>query len=75
MTEERKFRDLKKSLVDKKLAGVCGGFGEYTPLPSWMWRVIFVVSAFCGGFGVLTYLVLWLAMPAGEPPRYEKPIN
>ncbi len=75
MSEERKFRDLKKSLTDKKLAGVCGGFGEYTPLPSWMWRVIFFLSVFVCGFGVLTYLVLWIAMPNGEHPRYEKPIN
>ena len=75
MSEERKFRDLKKSLVDKKLAGICGGFGEYTLLPSWMWRVIFFLSVFVCGFGVLIYLVLWIAMPSGEFPLYEKPIN
>ena len=34
MTDERKLRDLKKSAGDCKLAGVCGGFSEYTPVPS-----------------------------------------
>lgn len=64
MSEVRNFRDLKKSIVDKKLAGVCGGLGEYTPLPSWMWRVIFLVSIFICGMGIITYVALWICMPA-----------
>lgn len=76
MREERKFRDLKKSAIDTKIAGVCGGFGEYTPLPSWMWRVIFVVSLFIGGLGLITYIVLWVCMPSANTsvPR-ERVIN
>ena len=76
MSEERKFRDLKKSAYDRKLAGVCGGFGEYTPLPSWMWRVIFLVSLFIGGLGLITYIVLWICMPSAHTPeRKERVIN
>jgi phage shock protein C len=76
MHEERKFRDLKKSAIDAKIAGVCGGFGEYTPLPSWMWRVIFVVSLFIGGLGLITYIVLWVCMPsANTPVPRERVIN
>lgn len=71
MNEARQFRDLKKSATDKKIAGVCGGFGEYTPLPSWMWRVIFVLSIFCG-FGILVYIVLWLCMPSAETLKPEE---
>ncbi len=66
MTGERSFRDLKKSATDKKIFGVCGGLGEYTSLPSWMWRVIFILSFFLGGCGFLVYLVLWLAMPSAN---------
>jgi phage shock protein PspC (stress-responsive transcriptional regulator) len=66
MSNDRKFGDLKKSVLDKKIAGVCGGFGEYTSLPSWMWRVMFVVSLFVCGLGVITYIVLWIAMPAAN---------
>lgn len=66
MAEDKKFRDLKKSSKDKKIAGICGGFGEYTSWPSWMWRVMFILSLFMCGFGVITYLVLWMAMPAAD---------
>ncbi len=76
MNEERKFRDLKRSATDSKIAGVCGGFGEYTPLPSWMWRVIFVLSIFMCGFGILTYIVLWMCMPSADTyVRQERVIN
>jgi phage shock protein PspC (stress-responsive transcriptional regulator) len=33
---------------DRKIAGVCGGFGEYTPVPAWLWRVAFS-PVFVGG--------------------------
>ena len=76
MNQEKKFRDLKKSATDSKIAGVCGGFGEYTALPAWMWRVIFVVSLFLGGLGLITYIVLWVCMPAAEiGVRQERVIN
>lgn len=76
MVSERTFRDLKKSSVDSKVSGVCGGFGEYTPLPSWMWRVIFLVSLFIGGLGLISYIVLWIFMPAADPfARTERVLN
>jgi len=76
MNGQNEFRDLKKSATDKKIAGVCGGFGEYTPLPSWMWRVIFLVSLFLGGLGLLTYIILWICMPAANLAiRQERVVN
>ena len=76
MNEEKQFRDLKKSAIDKKIAGVCGGLGEYTPLVSWMWRVIFLVSIFVCGFGIIIYLALWICMPSAKITwRQEKIIN
>ncbi|MBN2570358.1 MAG: PspC domain-containing protein [Deltaproteobacteria bacterium] len=59
-------RALKKSARDKKIAGVCGGFGEYTPIPSWLWRVMFVSSLFLGGIGLIVYIILWICMPSAE---------
>ncbi|MGH7817249.1 MAG: PspC domain-containing protein [Candidatus Binatia bacterium] len=35
-------RNLKKSSTDKIIAGVCGGFGEHTPIPAWLWRASFL---------------------------------
>ena len=76
MSQELKLRDLKKSASDIKLAGVCGGFGEYTPVPSWLWRIIFVVSLLVGGLGLITYILLWLFMPsANTPNRAERVVN
>ena len=59
-------RELRKSGRDRKIAGVCGGFGEHTPIPSWLWRVAFVVSLFVCGIGLVTYIVLWACMPSAE---------
>lgn len=76
MSQERLFRDLKKSASDRKIAGVCGGFGEYTPMPSWMWRVIFLISLFLGGLGLISYIILWLCMPPADLAiRYERVVN
>jgi phage shock protein PspC (stress-responsive transcriptional regulator) len=74
--EKLKFRDLKKSASDSKIAGVCGGFGEYTILPSWLWRVFFLVSLFMGGLGFIIYLMLWICMPSANTiTRRERHIN
>ena len=60
---EWNLRALRKSVHDRKIAGVCGGFGEYTPIPSWLWRVVFVTSLFVGGLGLIAYIILWICMP------------
>jgi|PlaIllAssembly_1097288.scaffolds.fasta_scaffold22936_3 phage shock protein PspC (stress-responsive transcriptional regulator) len=59
-------RELSKSAHDKKIAGVCGGFGESTPLPSWLWRVVFLTSLFFGGIGLIAYVILWICMPSAK---------
>jgi phage shock protein PspC (stress-responsive transcriptional regulator) len=62
----KKLREMKKSAQDKKIAGICGGFGEYTPLPSWLWRVVFLTSLFLGGVGLIAYIILWICMPSAK---------
>ncbi len=66
MNGEKKFRDMRKSNTDKKIAGVCGGLGEYTPLVSWMWRVVFLLALCLGGLGFFVYIVFWICMPEAE---------
>lgn len=62
---------LRKSATDRQLDGICGGLGEHTPVPSWMWRVLFVALCFAGGAGAVAYLIFVLLMPkagsAGAP--------
>ncbi len=60
-------RRLTKSRTDAWLGGVCGGLGEHTPLPSWAWRLAFLLMLFWYGAGVLLYLLLWICLP--EPPK------
>jgi phage shock protein C len=57
---------LRKSEKDCQLGGVCGGLGEHTPVPSWVWRTLFLVLVFCVGIGVIPYLILWISMPPAK---------
>jgi len=63
-------RRLTKSKTDEWLGGVCGGLGEHTPLPSWVWRLVFLLLLFCYGTGVLLYIALWICLP--EPLEEEE---
>jgi phage shock protein PspC (stress-responsive transcriptional regulator) len=56
-------RRLTKSKTDAWLGGVCGGLGEHTQLPSWVWRLVFIMLVFAYGTGLLTYLALWICLP------------
>jgi phage shock protein PspC (stress-responsive transcriptional regulator) len=51
------------SSTDRKIAGVCGGLGEWLEVDPVFVRVAFVVLALAGGFGVLLYVLFWLIAP------------
>jgi phage shock protein PspC (stress-responsive transcriptional regulator) len=57
-------RRLARSRRDAWLGGVCGGLGEHTPLPSWCWRLLFVVLMLAFGIGLIPYIVMWICLPA-----------
>jgi len=61
--EPRPARRLHLSGSDRKLMGVCGGFGEWLDIDPVFFRVAFVLLALAGGLGILLYLVLWLLIP------------
>ena len=56
---------LRRSVANRYVAGVCGGFGEYFEIDPTVVRVGYVLlSILSVGFpGVLVYLVLWLLIP------------
>lgn len=58
---------LRRSSTDRQVEGVCGGLGEYTPIPAWLWRATFVGLIFAGGLGLVAYVVLWAVIPRNEP--------
>lgn len=51
------------SRSDRKIAGVCGGLGEWLEIDPVFFRVAFVLLALVCGLGILVYLVLWLVLP------------
>ena len=59
-------RNLRKSTKDRSLSGVCGGLGEHTPVPSWIWRAIFLLLLFAGGVGLIAYIILAICMPPAQ---------
>ncbi len=74
----RSARRLMRSATDKKLAGICGGLGEYFEVDSTLVRLIWVlVVVFTGIFpGVIVYLLAWLIMPeAPQPTPQEVPAS
>ncbi|MDY0044762.1 MAG: PspC domain-containing protein [Syntrophales bacterium] len=56
-------RNLTRSSEDRWIGGVCGGLGEHTPLPSWVWRLAFCLCVIFFGFGVVLYILLWIFVP------------
>lgn len=59
-------KKLKKSAVNKKLAGVCGGLGEYFNIDPVLFRALFLALFICGGSGLLAYLIFAIVMGKAE---------
>ena len=56
-------KGLHLSRTDRKIAGVCGGLGEWLDVDPVFLRVAFVLLALAGGLGIVVYIVLWLFVP------------
>jgi len=58
-------KKLYRSKEDKKLAGICGGLGEYLNADPTLLRLIFVLLLFVSGFlpMIITYLIGWIIIP------------
>jgi phage shock protein PspC (stress-responsive transcriptional regulator) len=56
-------RNFFRSKNDRWLGGVCGGLGELTTVPSWVWRLLFCLVALFVGFGIIVYILMWIFVP------------
>lgn len=57
---------LKRSSADCKIAGVCGGIGEYFSVDPTIVRLIWLaLSVFPGGIvgGIVAYILAWIVIP------------
>jgi phage shock protein PspC (stress-responsive transcriptional regulator) len=59
----RDYRALRRSVTDRKIAGVAGGLGHHLGVDPTILRVAFVVLVFFGGAGLVLYGAGWLLVP------------
>ncbi len=56
-------KKLYRSVNDKKIAGVCGGFGEYFDIDSTIIRLVWVALVLAVGSGIIAYILAWIIVP------------
>jgi phage shock protein PspC (stress-responsive transcriptional regulator) len=61
--QARPVRRLHLSRTDRKIAGVCGGLGEWLEVDPVFIRVAFVLLALACGLGLVVYILLWMLAP------------
>jgi phage shock protein PspC (stress-responsive transcriptional regulator) len=54
---------LYRSRKDRKIAGVCGGLGEYFNVDPVIFRILWVILLLGAGTGLLAYIIFWLIVP------------
>jgi phage shock protein PspC (stress-responsive transcriptional regulator) len=59
----RSYEQLRRSVTNRKVAGVAGGLGRHLNIDPTILRVLFVVLCFFGGAGFVAYGVAWLVVP------------
>ena len=64
-------KKLYRSKTDHKIAGVCGGLGEYFQMDSIFFRILFLVVVLLGGMGILVYLIMWMMVPVNSVNNLE----
>ncbi len=72
MAEKNWLQTFTRSSSDYWIGGVCGGLGEHTPIPSWTWRLIFILFVIIFGTGLLIYLLMWIFVPPNLKPKDEQ---
>ena len=56
-------KKLYRSLDDRKIAGICGGLGEYFDIDPTIIRLLWVSMVLAVGTGVLAYILAWIIVP------------
>jgi phage shock protein C len=65
-----------RSPTNSKIAGVCGGLGEYLDIDPTLIRLVWLVLLFFAGTGLLAYVIAWILMPEeplSEPAKSAAP--
>lgn len=54
---------LYRNTLEKKIAGICSGLGDYFDIDPVIIRLIFLFALLCGGAGLLIYIIAWFIVP------------
>lgn len=65
-------KEFARSASDKWIGGVCGGLAVATNLPSWTWRILFVLATLLHGLGLIMYVLLWIFVPLRSAPAANR---
>jgi phage shock protein C len=57
------YKRLWRSRYNKRIAGVCGGLGEYFKIDPFWVRVFFIIFFLAGGAAFIAYVIIWLLVP------------
>ena len=57
------YKRLTRSITERKIAGICGGLGDYFGIDPNIVRVAFLFLLLFGGGGLLLYIILWIILP------------
>jgi phage shock protein C len=70
MNENPPYKQLRRCVDDRIVAGVCSGIGRYFGVDPTVVRVAFVlVAALTWGATLLAYPVMWFLMPEERPAQ------
>ena len=64
-------KKLYKSRINKKVAGVCGGIGEYFNIDPTLVRIGAVALCFFAGGGLLAYILAAIIIPSADETTAE----
>lgn len=65
-------KKLTRSLTQRKIAGVCGGLGEYLGITPTIFRFLFLLLCLPGGVpGPALYILCWIFIPAPQVPVHH----
>lgn len=65
---------LVRSRADRRIAGVCGGLGDYFDVDPTIVRVAWVILSIIPGaivFGIVAYLVAWFIVPSAPAAAWQ----
>ena len=68
-------KKLYRSKDDYKVAGICGGLGEYFSVDPVLFRVLFIFCIPLGGVGIFAYLVMWMMVPSHDAGQAEEALS